>query len=46
MLLSLWKAGRLDLEAMITARRPIDEVVDALDDMQARAGLRTVLDVG
>jgi Zn-dependent alcohol dehydrogenase len=45
-LLSLWKAGRLDLEAMITARRPIDEVVDALDDMQARAGLRTVLDVG
>jgi S-(hydroxymethyl)glutathione dehydrogenase / alcohol dehydrogenase len=44
-LLSLWKAGRLDLEAMITARRPIDEVVDALTDMQARAGLRTVLDV-
>lgn len=44
-LLSLWKAGRLDLEGMITSRRPLDEVGAALADMQARVGLRTVLDV-
>jgi Zn-dependent alcohol dehydrogenase len=45
-LLSLWKAGRLDLEGMITARRPLAEVAVALADMQARTGLRTVLEVG
>jgi Zn-dependent alcohol dehydrogenase len=42
-LLELWRAGRLDLEAMITARRPLDEVAAAFDDMKAGVGLRTVI---
>ena len=45
-LLNLWKAGRLDLEGMITSRRPLDELPAALDDMKARKGIRTVLQVG
>jgi Zn-dependent alcohol dehydrogenase len=44
-LLDLWRAGRLDLEGMITARRPLAEVNDALADMTAGVGLRTVLTV-
>jgi Zn-dependent alcohol dehydrogenase len=42
-LLDLYRAGRLDLEAMVTARRPLDEVNVAFEDMQAGVGLRTVL---
>jgi Zn-dependent alcohol dehydrogenase len=42
-LLALWRAGRLDLEGMITARRPLDDVNEAFDDMTAGRGLRTVL---
>jgi Zn-dependent alcohol dehydrogenase len=44
-LLSLWRAGRLDLEAMITARRPLAEINEAMDDMTAGRGLRTVLTI-
>jgi len=44
-LLNLWKAGRLDLEGMITSRRPLAEVGEAMADMKARTGIRTVLDV-
>ena len=42
-LLSLWQAGRLDLEGLITARRPLAEVNEALDDLAAGRGIRTVL---
>jgi S-(hydroxymethyl)glutathione dehydrogenase/alcohol dehydrogenase len=42
-LLALWRAGRLDLEGMITAQRPLAEINDAFDDMTAGRGLRTVL---
>lgn len=45
-LLALWKAGRLDLDGMITARRPLAEIDQALADMKARKGIRTVLQVG
>ncbi len=45
-LLSLWRAGRLDLEGMITERRPLDRVNDAFDDMTNARGLRTVLSIG
>jgi Zn-dependent alcohol dehydrogenase len=45
-LLSLWRAGRLDLEGMITERRPLDGVNDAFDDMTEGRGLRTVLTIG
>jgi S-(hydroxymethyl)glutathione dehydrogenase/alcohol dehydrogenase len=44
-LLALWRAGRLDLEGMITARRPLGEVNEAFADMAAGRGLRTVLAV-
>lgn len=43
-LLELYRTGQLDLEAMVTAHRPIDEVNLAADDMAAGVGLRTVLD--
>jgi len=42
-LLALWRAGRLDLEGMITARRPVAEVNEAFADMTAGRGIRTVL---
>ena len=44
-LLDLWRAGRLDLEGMITARRPLAEINDAFTDMTAGVGLRTVMTV-
>ena len=42
-LIELWQAGRLDLDAMVTSRRPLEQVDEALDDMAAGKGLRTVL---
>jgi Zn-dependent alcohol dehydrogenase len=45
-LIELWRAGRLDLEGMITARRPLDEINEAFADMKAGTGLRTVLNIG
>ena len=44
-LVALWKAGRLDLEALITARRPLSEINEAAADMRAGLGVRTVLQV-
>jgi len=44
-LLALWRAGRLDLEGMITGRRPLSEINEAMDDMTAGRGLRTVLTI-
>lgn len=43
--LELWRAGRLDLEGMVTAHRPLAEVNEAFADMAAGRGLRTLLDV-
>jgi len=42
-LVSLWQAGRLDLEALITARRPLAEINEAFADLKAGRGIRTVL---
>lgn len=42
-LVELWRAGRLDLAAMVTSRRPLSEVADAVADLEAGRGLRTVL---
>ena len=42
-LLDLWRTGKLDLDAMVTATRPLEEINDAVTDMQAGLGLRTVL---
>ena len=44
-LLALWRAGRLDLEGMITMRRPLAEINEAMADMTAGRGLRTVLTI-
>jgi Zn-dependent alcohol dehydrogenase len=41
--LALWQAGRLDLDTMVTARRPLDEIATAFDDLATGRGLRTVL---
>ena len=42
-LVALWRAGRLDLEALITARRPLAEINEAMDDLAAARGIRSVL---
>jgi S-(hydroxymethyl)glutathione dehydrogenase/alcohol dehydrogenase len=44
-LIALWRAGRLDLEALITSRRPLAEINQAMDDLRASRGIRTVLSV-
>lgn len=44
-LVALWQAGRLDLDALVTARRPLEEVNDALDALRESRGVRTVLDL-
>ncbi len=42
-LVGLWRAGRLDLESLITARRPLSEINEAMADLRATRGIRTVL---
>jgi len=44
-LLGQWRAGRLKLEAMVTARRPLEQLGDAFADLAAGVGLRTVIDL-
>ncbi|HEY3867035.1 MAG TPA: zinc-binding dehydrogenase [Actinocrinis sp.] len=43
-LVRLWRAGRLDLEAMITARMPLERVDDAFDLMRRGEAVRTVIE--
>jgi len=43
--LALWRKGALDLESMISARRPIADINAGLDDMRNGRGLRTVLEL-
>ncbi len=45
-LLRLWKAGKLDLEGMISRRMPLDDVNEAFRAMQAGEVIRSVLDIG
>ena len=45
-LVSLWQAGRLDLESMITARRPLAAIEQGFADLRANRGIRTVLTIG
>lgn len=42
-LADLWRTGRLDLDRMVTSRRPLDEVEAGIEDLEAGRGLRTVL---
>lgn len=43
--LALWRAGQLDLEALITNRVPLADINDGFKDLVAGAGVRTVVDV-
>lgn len=43
-LVRLWRAGRLDLESMITARMPVERIDEALDLLRAGAAIRTVIE--
>ncbi|MCF2129497.1 Zn-dependent alcohol dehydrogenase [Strepomyces sp. STD 3.1] len=45
-LVDLYLDGRLDLDSMISARRPLDEAQAALDDLAAGRTLRTLLTIG
>jgi S-(hydroxymethyl)glutathione dehydrogenase/alcohol dehydrogenase len=45
-LLRLWKAGKLDLEGMISRRLPLEGVNEAFRAMQAGEVIRSVLDLG
>ena len=44
-LVALWRAGRLDLEGLVTARRPLEQVNEGFADLAAGRGIRTVLRV-
>jgi S-(hydroxymethyl)glutathione dehydrogenase/alcohol dehydrogenase len=44
-LLRLWKAGRLDLEGLISKRTTLDGINEAFDDMKAGRVIRTVVEV-
>lgn len=41
----LVEGGKLDLDGMVTARRPLDEINEVCADMKAGKGIRTVLDI-
>ena len=42
-LIALWQAGRLDLERLITSRRPLAEINQGMEDLRASRGIRTIL---
>jgi S-(hydroxymethyl)glutathione dehydrogenase / alcohol dehydrogenase len=44
-LVALWRTGQLDLDSLVTTRRPIDEINEGLADLAAGAGIRTVFDL-
>ena len=44
-MVDLWRAGRLDLEGLITHRRPLDEINEGFADVEAGRGIRTVLEM-
>jgi S-(hydroxymethyl)glutathione dehydrogenase / alcohol dehydrogenase len=41
----LWRAGDLDLESMVTARRPLAEINAAVADLRDGVGVRTMLTI-
>ena len=42
-LIALWRRGALDLEGMISQRRPLEQINQGIDDLRAGRGIRTVL---
>lgn len=43
--IALWRAGRIDLESMITHRVRLDSINDALDQMRTGESLRTCIEL-
>ena len=43
--LAMWKSGQLDLGALVTTRRPLDEINEAFADLEAGVGVRTALQI-
>ncbi|MFI6283349.1 Zn-dependent alcohol dehydrogenase [Streptomyces sp. NPDC051018] len=43
--IALWRAGRIDLEGLITHRVPLARVNDALDQMRTGEALRTCIEI-
>jgi Zn-dependent alcohol dehydrogenase len=44
-LLALWRSGQLDLESMVTARKSLEDIPAAFDDLRTGDGLRTVIEI-
>lgn len=44
-ILALWRAGRIDLDSLVTARRPLDEINAAVADLRRGSGIRTALEM-
>ncbi|MFF3873550.1 Zn-dependent alcohol dehydrogenase [Streptomyces sp. NPDC001978] len=43
--IALWRAGRVDLEGLITHRVPLAEINEALDQMRTGTALRTCIEI-
>ena len=43
-LIRLWRAGKLDLESMVTARLPLERVDEAFDLLRSGEAIRTVIE--
>jgi S-(hydroxymethyl)glutathione dehydrogenase/alcohol dehydrogenase len=43
--IALWRAGRIDLEGLITHRVPLAEINEALDPMRTGTALRTCIEI-
>jgi len=41
---ALWRAGKLDLESLISSKRPLARINEAMDDVRAARGVRHVLE--
>ena len=44
-LLRLWRRGLLDIEAMISHRRPLEEINEGFADLEQGRGIRTVIEI-
>jgi Zn-dependent alcohol dehydrogenase len=44
-MIAMWRGGQLDLGALVTAHRPLDEINEAFRDLAAGVGIRTVIDL-
>lgn len=44
-LLRLWRQGLLDMEGMITGRRPLEEINEGFKDLEESRGIRTVIEI-